>query len=720
MRTAGGASMTRHILRTGLALMAAAALAGCLGDSDSDEYGEDITRYESNPEAGDPDTYRVRAINGKLDKAFVWLDMDGDQALSTYDYQDYLDDFLGEDEEGSRLGIDGDNFELDEPWAVTNAEGHAELDVSSLDLPAADAPDIDPEQFSLMVVAIPDVTLSNGDLIQEAFFLSAPPGVDTISPFTTLAQTLRWLRGEDLSSSRAATQLLQDGVFGSEEKVSPYQDYLNLRGASRLPYYATTIRRLLQAQVAPETSTAIGEALGDPQNGPKEVDYIFNTEEESHSFFPGEEREVVGSVVLDQAAQVIKQVDDDIGSRGLEGYELPGNDALGIRNLTSKLTNPYVAVQQRYYTPAPDSDADATFAPGNIRDGGGTSDAPDRYGRLTAENAQLNAQVFLDYALDGRLRRLDVLGETEPSMTAFQFLAGSSSESRGDPVSLGFMPPFDVDLGRSVTEPVERDSSFPEVPDERFSGEGDAWIDWDAPKIGLDSSRISDSGSTGEVDGVLERAYLPPESGEYALVRRIPGNPGTEDARLSLSGEANAVNAAFPVNQFLLHERFGEGVVNVEYDKVSEGSGCGASVQHVNAEQIVNLSQEGGPSIDITRFGHKREDKPGLRVLVETYQDPEDDKWVRREYEYFSDGVDVSQDGSNGGETDYYLDSRQKDLIRSVRVRKPAGSKLDIENFCSGEPQPFAVSGGSNLKLYIGYEYMRFADYLESIGTRSQ
>lgn len=143
-------------------------------------------------------------------------------------------------------------------------------------------------------------------------------------------------------------------------------------------------------------------------------------------------------------------------------------------------------------------------------------------------------------------------------------------------------------------------------------------------------------------------------------------------------------------------------------------------MQHVNAEQIVNLSQEGGPSIDITRFGHKREDKPGLRVLVETYQDPEDDKWVRREYEYFSDGVDVSQDGSNGGETDYYLDSRQKDLIRSVRVRKPAGSKLDIENFCSGEPQPFAVSGGSNLKLYIGYEYMRFADYLESIGTRSQ
>lgn len=716
--------MIRHILRTGLALTAAAALAGCLGDSDSDEYGEDITRYESNPAVGDPDVYSIRAINGKLGKAFVWLDMDGDQALSIYDYQDYRDDFLGEDDEESRLGLDTQNFELQEPWAVTDAEGYAAIDISDFDLPATDAPDIDPEAFSLMVIAIPDVTLINGEVIDKAFFLSAPPGVDTVSPFSTLAETLRWLRGESLSSSQAATRLLQEGAFDGKEGVNPYQDYLNLVGVSRLPHYATAIRRLLQAQVKPGTSNAIGRALRDPEDGPIQTELTFNSEEQAHFFFPKEEREVVGSLVLDQAAPLINRVDSDIGRRGLGDYTLPANDVLNIGNLTSKITNPYVAVQQRYYTPAPDSDADAAFVPGNVQEGGGTSEDPDRYGRLTAENARLNAQVFLDYGLAGRLRRIDVLGEAEPSMAIFQFLAGSSPESRGDPVGVGLMPPLDVDLERSVAEPVERGSSFPEVPDERFSGEDGAWIDWAAPRIGLDSSRISDGGSTGEVDGLLERTYVLPESGKYALVRRLPGNPGTEDERLSLIKAASAGAPAFPINQFLLYDRFGEGTVEVDYGRVSvanDAAGCGASVQHVNAEQRVTLSQEDGPSIEITRFGHKRAEGQSLfRVMVETYQDPETDEWVRREFEYFSDGVDVSQDGSSEGEADYYLDSGQKDLIRSVRVLKPAGSEPAIEDFCGSEPEPFGVTGSSNLKLYIGYEYMRFADYLESIGTQSQ
>ena len=106
MRTAGGASMTRHILRTGLALMAAAALAGCLGDSDSDEYGEDITRYESNPEAGDPGIYPVQARNGRLERALVWLDMDGNQAHSVYDHQDYEDDVLADADDETKARLD--------------------------------------------------------------------------------------------------------------------------------------------------------------------------------------------------------------------------------------------------------------------------------------------------------------------------------------------------------------------------------------------------------------------------------------------------------------------------------------------------------------------------------------------------------------------------------------------------------------------------------------
>ncbi|WP_202406600.1 hypothetical protein, partial [Virgibacillus salexigens] len=179
--------------------------------------------YESNPAAGDPGTYPVQARNGRLERALVWLDMDGDQALSVYDHQDYEDDVLADADDETKARLDVDNsFKLTEPWGITDADGNLDLDVSALDLSESVAADLDPSDYSLMVVAVPGETRNGGELVDRAFFLSAPPGVSTVSPFTTLAETIRWLRGDSLDAAAAASRLQQENLLDAQEPVSIY------------------------------------------------------------------------------------------------------------------------------------------------------------------------------------------------------------------------------------------------------------------------------------------------------------------------------------------------------------------------------------------------------------------------------------------------------------------------------------------------------------------
>lgn len=130
MRTTGGASMTRTIFRTGLAFLILTALVGCLGNSDSDEYGEDVDSFEASSSS---DTYRARVLNGELDSAFVWLDMDGDGRFSSYDEDDYRADF--EESEDGALLIPSAGLPIPEPWAVTDPRGDVVIDISDFDLP---------------------------------------------------------------------------------------------------------------------------------------------------------------------------------------------------------------------------------------------------------------------------------------------------------------------------------------------------------------------------------------------------------------------------------------------------------------------------------------------------------------------------------------------------------------------------------------------------------
>ena len=102
-------------------------------------------------------TYTVKAIDGYLRNAQVWLDIDGDYQL--------------------------DN---DEPSAFTGEGGSADLDVTDI---------TSPEQYPVVVKVIAEQTIDedsitatnpNGSVITSPYILSAPAGQTTITPLSTL------------------------------------------------------------------------------------------------------------------------------------------------------------------------------------------------------------------------------------------------------------------------------------------------------------------------------------------------------------------------------------------------------------------------------------------------------------------------------------------------------------------------------------------------------
>ncbi|XOZ33550.1 hypothetical protein ACMDCT_15305 [Halomonadaceae bacterium KBTZ08] len=686
--------MTRHIFRAGLTLLSLAALSGCFGNSESDEFGEDIKPKEGNPEAGEPDTYSARVINGNLDGAFVWLDMDGDQTFSTYDYQEYRDDFLDDEDDESRLGLGPEDFPIEEPWAVTGAQGNVAMDVSSLAFAKTDAPDMEPEAYPLMAIGVPGVTTNGGEIIDRAFFLSAPPGITTVTPFSTLAQAQRWLGDDGMDASQAASRLLQNEVFGGRADVSPYQDYLKLEHPGRLPHYATALRRLMQAQVPERISAQIRSGLGN-----------LDSPTPGEAFFEPHDLRVIGSLALDQAASVIAEVDAAVGDGDPGRYTLPPNNQLdSIRNYQPDLRNPYVAVGQRYYVPGEGADAASGFDP---EDPAGTG--------------RLSAQVFLDYALGGELRRIGVRGRTRPSLSAFAFLAGDNGADSGNPVALGHTPYLAIDTGTVLEESLSRDALTPTDLDERFSGEGGS-VDWRAPRIGLDSTQFGSDSSASELDGVMERVYVAPGDGggdsSYELVRRPPGTSGSgaRDAALGVSTGPGVTQA--PLNLPLWSSVSGSSAVTLDYGSLSDVSGCsGETIQHINKQQTVTVDAANTDSVvEVTRYGHLRAEPDGrlaFRVMAETYPDPnpenEEGGLILREYEYVTDG----KDSPAGFE--------QPDRVRSVRVL--AVEPFQPENrWCGGaESNAFAVTPNpAEMRLYVAYGYRRFADYLESTGTEGQ
>ncbi|WP_042013181.1 hypothetical protein, partial [Aeromonas fluvialis] len=131
--------MKQRLIFSVLAVAVSTALTGC-GGSEGEGEGE---------ENASPSFLQATAIDGYLSNALVWLDLDRN----------------GEPDS-------------DEPQGRTAAGGKITLEVSNID---------QPEQFRLMVRAIAGETVDEvRGPVTKTFSLSAPPGVNEVTPLTTL------------------------------------------------------------------------------------------------------------------------------------------------------------------------------------------------------------------------------------------------------------------------------------------------------------------------------------------------------------------------------------------------------------------------------------------------------------------------------------------------------------------------------------------------------
>lgn len=626
--------MSKCILQIGLLAMAIISLAGCIGDESSDEFGEDVQSLDGSINNNDPDRYRGRVMNGELEGALVWLDMDGD---------------------GS--------FDSDEPGVLSDADGGFELDVSSLQRSSTDSADLDPRDFPLMAVAIPGLTENaRTGQIDRAFFLSAPPGVELITPFTTMADTWRRLQGIEDSRqavSEAGTEITRR-VSVADEAIGVYSDYL-ISGADRVPFYAQAFRRMIQAQIPNSLNTAIAGGA----SAESAADLV-------GTGIPRDDLDVIGSILLDQSEPLINEVDETVErSGGVDGFQLPDLDTVETVVDVNALSNPWLLRRQTLYLPPDEQDV---FSEEDISD-----------------DVRRAGIIAHDYSLGATLRRATSRGYFATSMRPVIRMANDDGRVN----KLGAQPGLDFDL----ENPIEGSVAPEDSADERFifdwSRDGDL-ARLQSPRLG--TLGLGDLADYGREDG--DRSYqVKSLNGDITAMERIKGNDGDVDYTIEATGEAaeigrtvyslsNGENIQRSLGDFTRCQDF-----EAENDRV------------INAKQEIDVT--GDEEGTETLYGHLREgdeDGPVFRVLYREFDanSGQDANW-RWEFEYYDDR-----------ESGELLSSQQPDLIRSMRLVE---GRNTFGSFCNDQSSARPLAD-TLIDAFVAFEHIPFTEYLEQIGTR--
>lgn len=199
-----------------LGLCSSLTLYGCGSDDNVTDSGS-----TDNPDSSSSDTtYSVKAIDGYLRGATVWLDLN-------------------------------DNSQLDsgEPSATSEDGGVATLDVTGID---------NPETYPVVVQAIQDVTVdeSTGNTVSRGFTMSAPPGVAQITPLSTLVHIEVKSGGSADVASATAKIATQMGI--NEEDV--LSDYGTSQGSKKAAFAA---RNIVSSNSLPVLPSDLNDAASD-------------------------------------------------------------------------------------------------------------------------------------------------------------------------------------------------------------------------------------------------------------------------------------------------------------------------------------------------------------------------------------------------------------------------------------------------------------------------
>ena len=225
------------------------AIAGCGGDDTAERPvdGRDIDGV-NNQTLG---VYQGRVIDGYLRNARVWLDLNEDFQYSPGPVTVTLDS-------GIEVTVAGG-----EPTAMTGAGGRFTLDTTELVRDPLEAPDLDPRDYPLVAVAIPgtteEETRAGNVVLSEGYTLSAPPGVNNVTPLTTLQHAY----------SAGIFNLAGQGpgeLAGLLANINLQGDYIRA-GDERAHAYARALARFLGGQFPAEAAARLGDGTVEVLDG---------------------------------------------------------------------------------------------------------------------------------------------------------------------------------------------------------------------------------------------------------------------------------------------------------------------------------------------------------------------------------------------------------------------------------------------------------------------
>lgn len=246
-----------------LGLTSTLVLYGCGGDDSSSTTSSTGTSYS------------VKAIDGYLNGALVWLDINK-------------------------------NFELDdgEPRATSGVGGEATLDTTGIP---------SPESYPLVVKSIANTTIDedDGETVPNDFILSAPAGVAQVTPLTTLVHIKVLASDGALSADDAKSEVAT--ALGIDEDLM-YSDY-KAESSTVYKVVAFAAKSLVTSGVIPETVEEIADAAEDTDGDNALLNAVATVASGIHSTVSSVDLEGDGSeldnVVINNSGQADSDSDGD-------------------------------------------------------------------------------------------------------------------------------------------------------------------------------------------------------------------------------------------------------------------------------------------------------------------------------------------------------------------------------------------------------------------------
>lgn len=329
------------------------ALAGC--GEESDESPVDGRDFDAQ-DYGEPRPYTGRVIDGYLRNARVWLDMDGDSQYTP-------GPMTIKNSAGAEITLPNG-----EPTAMTGENGKFTLDTAALVQDPSVSPDIDPRDYPLFAVILPGQTLEQtriGEVVLEnAYMLSAPPGVRNVTPLSTLVRHRRIIGVQDLT---ATTSDLADALGN----VNLLSDYVK-SGDHRAHAYARALARFMASQFPESTASQLRDSDGRDWSLSEDAAYL------------------LGVSFVRNALDVVKIV-DEAASQG--NYENVDTDGLALPEVPIELDDPVIIKSQTVLARGEGSELPASMS-----------------------NLGVSAELVFDYSEDGRVRSITAHGCMMPSM----------------------------------------------------------------------------------------------------------------------------------------------------------------------------------------------------------------------------------------------------------------------------------------------------------------